>query len=482
MGNYIFDPRSTFLNSLFLGEDVGNQSISPELRQIIASNQTRDAVRDLTKVQVASLCGQRMSLDLQRETNAQLGETNAQLGDIATGIGQLSQDLSHNLADGFGAVSSQIGNLAEGMEQGFHQLAGGMQAGFQHVGIGLQSGFRSVVKALCYVDQRSGQRLLIGLSSLGNLLENQHGRMVNFLGQQFDYLAGAIQDASGRIIEAIEEASQQTILATHEAANRIVKAQLATGQQQFEATVAMHRDVVRQLVQINHNLKNQEANKALEHFEDGMLFLNHGDFSRARERFAKAKKFRAGHFDTHIAEGYCCRVQNDLQAAQRAFQTALPLADGDPDAESANKRRSIAALYLGRLAFDQNQYNLADQWFSKAYDWNSGLRSALVEAAASFLLDPARASQRAMGAKRIKDHFNRFRGSAYLYWYLLALTLAPLSADLALDVFRHGLEGHPRSEHRDRVAIVGLLWQLNPRTAGVMLDIAGKAFPWLAGN
>jgi hypothetical protein len=133
MDSYLFNPRSTFLNSLFLGGDVGNQAISPELRQIIATNQTRDAVRDLGKLQLASLYGLRESLLGQHESNQRLGELNAGLHQIGTQVASGFGDLSR----GIDSVGAQIGQLTDGMQAGFDQIEVGLQLGFQAVVKGL---------------------------------------------------------------------------------------------------------------------------------------------------------------------------------------------------------------------------------------------------------------------------------------------------------------------------------------------------------
>lgn len=51
MSDYIFTPRSIFLNSLFLGDSAGSPYVSPVLRQITAANKTADGVRDIANLQ-----------------------------------------------------------------------------------------------------------------------------------------------------------------------------------------------------------------------------------------------------------------------------------------------------------------------------------------------------------------------------------------------------------------------------------------------
>ena len=458
MSNFTFDPRSTFLNTLFLGNDVGNQTVSPELRQIIATNQTKDAVRDLGKVQLASLYGQRESVALQRQSNAQLGELNAgveELGDrVASGFGEL--------AGGFDAVGSQIG-----------QLADGMQAGFDQIGVGLQTGFQAVVKGLYHVDERLGQRMLVGFSSLGRQLQQQHGQMVGTLVHGFGFLG-----------DVIDQAAEAQIAATAKAARQITKAVVESGRLQTEAIVAMHRQMGQQLGEISDLLRHPDAVRAVEHFIVGMNFLNNADVRRAQVQFLKAQEIYSGHFPTLFAYGFCCRVLNDLAAAQDAFEAALSQAGTDP--EQASRQRSLAALYLGRIAFDRQEYDEARRWFHQAYRQNERLWNALVEGAASLLLDSSRTNRQA-DALAVKDEFNqfdkaefkRFGPDAYVLWYALSLTVAPLSPDLAREAFRQGAHGDFRVREKDRIALIALLWQLNPRTAGLLLTLVKSDCNWL---
>ncbi len=457
-GNYLFDPQSTFLNGLFFGDDAGNWAVSPELRQIIATNQTRDAVRDLGKVQLASLYGQQQSVALQRESNQQLRDLNT----------------------GMEAVGSQMGQLSEGMDQ----LAGGMQAGFDQIGVGLQTGFQAVVKGLYHVDERLGQRMLVGFSSLGRQLQQQHRQTVGTLVQGFGFLSDAIDQAAGQTIAAIEQAAEAQIAATTKAARKITKAVIESGRLQTEAIVAMHRQTAQQLGEITDLLRHPDAVRAVEHFVVGMTFLNNTDVRRAQEQFRKAMEIYSGHFPTLFAYGFCCRVLNDLAAAENAFEAALSQAGTDPD--TAARQRSLASLYLGRMAFDRRQYDQARRWFHQAFSQNERLWNALVEGAACLLVDQGRTNRQA-DALSVKNEFNqfgnaqfhRFGPDAYVLWYCLALTLAPLAPALALEAFRHGAHGDHRVRDQDRAGVIALLWRLNPRATGILLAIVNGEFAWL---
>jgi len=457
-GNYLFDPRSTFLNSLFFGSDVGNWAVSPELRQIIATNQTRDAVRDLGKVQLASLYGQKESLALQRASNERLS------------------DLSRGVEE----VGSQIGQLSDGM----NQLAGGMQAGFDQIGMGLQSGFQAVVKGLYHVDERLGQRMLVGFSSLGRQLQQQHVQTVGTLIHGFGFLGDAIDRASEQTIAAVEAAAEAQIAATAKAARKISKAVIESGHLQTEAIVSMHRQLAQQLGEITDLLRHPDAVRAVEHFVVGMNFLNNADARRAQEQFRNALGIYAGHFPTLFAYGFCCRVLNDLAGAQDAFEAALSQAGNEPD--RAARQRSLAALYLGRIEFDRQNYEQARRWFHQAYRENERLWTALVEGAACLLLDSNR-TNRQSNASAVKNELNqfgkpeyqRFGPDAYVLWYCLALTLAPLAPTLALEAFRHGAHGDYRIRDKDRIGMIALLWNLNPRAAEVLLALVQEEFPWL---
>lgn len=130
---YLFKPESTFLNALVFGSDAGYFAVAPELRQIIAQNRTLDAVRKLGDLQMASLYGQRIGHDSQRESNERLDELHSgveQVGremtnglhDVSMGIGKVGAklgDLTGEVREGLGEVGTRIGTLNDDVNQGF---------------------------------------------------------------------------------------------------------------------------------------------------------------------------------------------------------------------------------------------------------------------------------------------------------------------------------------------------------------------------
>lgn len=175
---------------------------------------------------------------------------------------------------------------------------------------------------------------------------------------------------------------------------------------------------------------------------------------------------------------------NDLAAAQDAFEAALSQAGTDPDRVS--RQRSLAALYLGRIAFDRQEYDEARRWFHQVYRQNERLWNVAIEGTASLLLDSSRTNRQANALvvkgefkQFVITEFKRFGPDAYILWYMLALTLVPLSPDLAREAFRHGAHGDFRVREKDWIALIALLWQLNPRTAGLLLTLVKSDCTWL---
>lgn len=108
-----------------------------------------------------------------------------------------------------------------------------------------------------------------------------------------------------------------------------------------------------QLTQMNHNLRHQAANEATEHFLVGMNFLNRQDFGRALEQFKKARERYAGHFATLFVLGFCNYVLGRRDWARDALEAAL--SQTAEDQNQARRQRAWAALYLGRLAFEERR-------------------------------------------------------------------------------------------------------------------------------
>lgn len=502
MGNYLFKPENTFLNRLFFGPDVGNRLVSPELQQVIATNQTRDAVVALEKIELASLYGQRESIAIQRESHQELQRINSGVESlssaVSTGVDSISErldSLSVDLRGGFDDLGDKIDLLADGMRDGFEQL-----------GTGLRTGFEAVVKSLYHVDERIGERLVAGFSSTQREMRRQNRVTVGTLINGFGFLGDAIDQATNRTVASMESAAANQInamkmaaeaqvaairsaakaqgAAIDDAANRISMAVVASSCLQANVVLAVHRQLAVQLGEMSDLMRNPDAVRCVERFVVGMNFVNNRDFLRAKQELGKARKIFAGHFPTLFAYGFCCRILNEHSEARDSFEAAL--SQTDADVRRAARQRSVAALYLGRLAFDQQEYDQARHWFHRAYRQNHRAWSALVEGAASLLLASNRPDRQA-DARAIKTEFNQFGNSQYerfgppahVLWYCMALQLAPLAPGLAGDAFRHGAYGDIRVRDRNRVALVALLWELNPRTAGMLLDIVKDEFPWM---
>lgn len=508
--NYLFKPDSTILNSLAFGSDAGSSLVDPQLRMIIAQNRSLDVQKQISEHTGASLVGQRISHDLQRETNDQLQDLSGgveRLGqDMADGMNGIAYSISDGMsrqnelmAEGFGEVGDRLGDLASGMNAGFQELSEVTQEGFQQLGLGLRSGFQSVVRGLYHVDERLGQRLMLGFSAVSRQMQQQHEESQATLIEGFDFVSdaigragdltvGAIEQSTHSLVQAQSEATQTQVAAlaaatqaqlqaTQSAADQIAHAVVETGRLQTKAMLVAFRQQSQQLDALRHDVRHPAANEATEHFLVGMNFLNHLDFDRACEQFQKARERYAGHFPTLFAEGFCCFVLGNPDAAQDSFEAALSQIADDPD--RARRQRALAELYLGRLAFDRGNYKRAQRHFEHAYTDQPAMWNALVEAAASLLLDPTR-TDRAADAKAVQRLFNsQPHERAYLHWYLLALLLARLAPDIAREAFRAGATGDYRAREQNRVEVIELLWRLHPRQVASLLGLVQDEFPWL---
>lgn len=483
--NYVFNPDSTFLNGLAFGGDAGSAMVAPEVRQIVAQNRTLDAVKQLGQLQGAELVGQHLSHDLQRETNQQLQDLSGGMAEMADGMNGIASSISDGmarqnemLADGFGQVGQQIENLAEGVQDGFQQM-----------GLGLRTGFQAVVQGLAHVDERLGQRLMSGFSVISQRLQDHHEETQATLIGGFDFMSSTIRETGVGTISAIAESTKVQVAALYEAthaqmqaaqaaANQIAGAVVASTRLQVEAGQQNTAALLTALSDLRHDVRRPAANEATEHFLVGMNFLNHLDFDRAHEQFPKARERYGGHFPTLFAAGFCCYVLGRPNAAQDSFEAALSQTDDEP--QRALRQHALAALYLGRLAFDDGDYRRAQTWFEQAFSDHPELWNALVEAAASVLLDPTRPDQ-AADALAVKREFNRLPTQlAYLHWYLLALLLANLAPEIAREAFRAGADGDYHAREQNRVEVIALLWRLHPRHVASLIALVQDEFPWLA--
>lgn len=457
MANYLFKPESPFLNMVFL-EGTGAPWVSPEVQQVITANQTHDAVRQLNVLAGASLHGQQLALQLQQQSNSELIELNRNVVDFGYGM----QEGMYGVSQSIGDLSGRVDQLAEGVEEGFTQI-----------GLGLQAGFSSVVTSLHHVDRRLGARIVGGFSVLSGQLANQHEELTSTLQGGFSDLHEIIDATRQDLLEGIDAAADRMIEAHHDDTDRIIESQRRT----TEAILAALRLQTEQLAEINRNLRHQAANEAEEHFLAGMRFFNRKDLPRAHQQFAKARDSYSGHFPTLLADGVCCRLLGRVDLAQDAFESAISQVSADD--KQACRQRSIAALYLARMAFDRSDLSTASRFYDEAWSHNPRLRVALAEAAIVLLLDPSRADKAADGLA-IKKRFNeQGQEEAASLWYLLAAGLATHAPDVAIEAFRHALHFDPAGAQQDRAAVVARVWKMNSRTAGKLLAIAEKKFRWL---
>ncbi len=461
MADYLFNPESTFLNKMFL-EGTGNPAVSPELRQIIAQNQTRDAMRDLVRLEGASIHGQQLALQLQQQTNQELSELNQNVVDLGDGIQDGMYHLADGISQGFGDLGTRVDHLAENVEEGFTQI-----------GLGLQTGFSAVVTSLHHVDQRLGARIVGGFSLLSGQLAGQHEELTGTLQTGFSDLHEIIDSTRRDVVDGLHVAAGAIIEAHRDDTDLIIDSQ----HRSTEAILAALRLQTEQMAEMNRNLRSQASNEAEEHFLVGMRFFNRKDLPRAHQQFAKARECYAGHYPTLLADGVCCRVLGRLDDAQDAFESAL--SQVSPDGTQARRQRSIAALYLARMAFDRRDFTSASRFYDEAWNNNRHLTVALAEAALTLLLDPSRTIKAADGVA-IKKRFNE-QGpeEAASLWYMLASGLATQSPDFAIEAFRHAIHIDPAGTRQNRVSVIARIWRLNPRTAGTLLNLVEKDFPWM---
>ncbi len=69
MGKYVFDADSPVLNAVFL-KDAPGPMVSPEIAIAQDSKRAARSLNEIKNIQLASLHGQRLSLDAQRDTAA----------------------------------------------------------------------------------------------------------------------------------------------------------------------------------------------------------------------------------------------------------------------------------------------------------------------------------------------------------------------------------------------------------------------------
>jgi|GEM_PF-5920967 len=507
MSNFLLTPETTFLNTLCLGSDVGPQTVDPQLRQIIATNRTKKAVERLADVQQASLHGQRQALQMQalalREQHQLTESVDAMEQSFSDGLDRVSSSLQNGfsgLADGMEAGFSQ---LSDGMSQmaasvdvgmrgldrtmragtnavvgeirdasmlnllGMSALNRNLQDGFETLGLGMQSGFEALVQVVSDGNEQLANCLTDGFNAVLTQSAEQHQESITTLWRGFN----SVQQSLGQVAQTIVAVGQHTAQVMAASTDAL----LAGQREQTSAILSALDRQSQQLAEVNRHLQHQSSNAATEHFVVGMRFLNQQDIPHALEQFAKARRTYGGHFPTLFAEGFCWYVLGQSKQAEDRFIAAL--SQTAPDPRHSRRQQSHAALYLGRLSFDRQDYAAARDRFRQAYRLNPQLRSALIEGAASLLLDPARPANAALG---VKQEFNACGEAAYLMWYRLALTLAALAPEIAVEAFRQGLAGGRAVHGEDRVEVIALLWRLNPRTTGPLLELLAPLFPWLA--
>ncbi len=487
MGKYVFDADSPVLNAVFL-KDAPGPMVSPEIAIAQDSKRAARSLNEIKNIQLASLHGQRLSLDAQRDTAAGVRQLHSGVERVGERMSQGLERVSQGVAHGMQQVGSQVGRLAEGVETGFAQLDEGMaagfrqldgsvQTGFQDLALGMQSGFGAVVTGLYHVDRRLGKRIVAGFRMLGGQMAEQHGQLLGALDVGFDRMGGAVAQAGARVADAVALGAQAQVAATQESTRALLHGQALQTQVLAQALATLGTQMGAKLDEVNHNLRHRAANEAREHFVVGMRYLNGMDFAGAREQFSRARGVYAGHFPTLFAEGFCARVLGRAEEAESLFAAARSQTDEDP--EVATRQAAVAELYLGRLAFERGDYAEARTWLGQAHTRDRALLSALVEEAASLLADPERSPRRAEDALVVAAAFNRQGADAVRCWYALALTLAGLAPEVAREAFKKGATVDPAASRRDRGAVLATLWHLNARTTEALVKVLAREFPWL---
>ena len=265
--------------------------------------------------------------------------------------------------------------------------------------------------------------------------------------------------------QAREGAANRTMMA--ETANAVVEAiQQSSDRQRFQLE-AMH-----------HDMRNQDACRAEEHFLVAMNYFNRSDFSRALITLEKSRAIYGGHFPTLFLIGYLSFLAQKPASARNSLEAALGQVD-TLDAEKANREEAMASLYLGRLAFSEYRFKEAISWYRIAFIRNNRLiMTTLVESAAARILDPDDDNEAAV--VRIRQDFKEVGGvHRFQYWYLLALILAPHEPEWAGASFQQGAALHLDAIEHKRKKVLVQLYGLNRLQVETLLLQVAEEYPWL---
>ena len=243
----------------------------------------------------------------------------------------------------------------------------------------------------------------------------------------------------------------------------------------LQAMAEQSRQTREQMAEINHHLRNQAANEANEHFLVGDEFPERQDFAGAGSSSRSAAILRRS-----LRDAVCGRFLQLRAGPARRCAT--------PSKRPCRKRPMIRRKHVasgpgralpGPLGVRGARLRPGAGLVQRAYQEEPRLWTALVEAAASVLLDPSR-PDRAANVRAVQKVFNRQPAGNWptccgTHW-AAAGGVAP---DTARDAFRCAAKGDYRAGERSRVEVVALLWRLYPRMTEPLLELVADEFQWL---
>lgn len=506
MSDYIYSRDTPVLNNLVLGASL---QVAPEIQTMLETQAIRENIEQLAQQQMPSL--ETVQHNIQ-QTVTGVGEALYRgVRDVETAI----SNNSYQLKEGFGGLQHGITNLAgkmgsgfEGMRRGIQEMGGilatNLQQGFYHVNSNLKEGFQGVTKAVYISNAVLGEQVIrgfnnvaIGQQQLTQVTDAGFQRVSQQLAKGFSaqiiqsmWEGEATRAALGKLantFSAEQELLRLTLQYQHEELSNILMqgfnqtlALIAQeGLLQRQSLQQLHQDlhaIIGKLDKIDDTLKHLPRHHANEDFLVGMRYLPHLWIDAAQKQFQRAIDKFGGHFPSWLMLGYIALLEQDLNAAKQYFYTARIHAghNGNQAQEQAT-----ADLYLARIAFTENNYQLAYDTYSQAYETYPTLLSALIEGATAHLLNQQGSSN---AIQQITTLFKKRYGfNEYQCWYALALELSPHQPDWALDALRKGLKLHTSAQQKQHTSIWAILTTLNSRYVGILLKLVKTAedLKWL---
>ena len=518
MSSYLLNPNTPFFNNFILGT---SQFTSPELENLVETKKIREGVELL-----------------RYKSDEQNNEINQNLRQTIAGVGHIfEKGLSH----GFDRVTDGLNYLQRDLSTGLTRVDNQLETGFHNVNLNLQQGFTGVVKAISFTNEHLGNEMVRGFSNLAHrqkqsiaVMDKGFKRLVSGIAEGFStqiqhtaYEGQLTRKAIGNLGTSLMQDNQNTRklmqvhheqmtgLVRHVAENMLLSERavqqlrehmqyqheelvgvLSGGFSQTMSLIAQEGFMTRKAVEFMRlelgekldklfdELRRQNHHyKADENFILGIRYLNNLCLHDAKKEFKRALKKYSGHYASLFSMGYIAFLNNDLEKSQKWFGRALIQAGGLGDKEPQQKReRAFASLYLGRIAFTQQNYRDAHKFYTTAHSDYPKLLSALVEGAACLIMEHK--GQEVKAGKRIRVHFDYINRCGYVYWFGLALELAVHHPEFALEALRQGLARHGKEKpcKRYAVQISAVLNDLNPRYSRILLDLArqDKELKWLS--